>query len=489
MTLTRNDTARERQNRAPIAAALEEFQRMRVVPFDVPGHKRGKGNPELTRFLGQRCLSLDVNSMKPLDNLTHPVSVIREAEELAAEAFGAGHAFFTVNGTTAAVQNMILHTIRRGDKIILPRNVHKSVLGALVLCGGVPVYVQTPVHPRLQIALGMPSWAVAEAVRQHPDAKAVLVNNPNYYGICSDLPEIALMAKQAGMRLLVDEAHGAHLYFGERMPVSAMDVGADLAAVSMHKSGGSLTQSSFLLCGKDLDAEALRQTVNLTQTTSASYLLLASLDLSRKNLALHGSEIFNHVTAMSRYARDEINRIGPFYAYGQELVDFDGVFDFDETKLGVITTGAGLSGSEVYDLLRDEYDIQIELGDPTGILAYISVGDRIQEIERLVGALSEISRRFAREPIAPPDYPLPTTVVKASPQQAFYAEKRSLPLRECIGQISGEMVMSYPPGIPLLAPGELVTEAAVDYIVYAKEQGAFFSGTHDPDVNSLQVLQ
>lgn len=479
---------KQNQNRAPIAEALETFQGMRVVPFDVPGHKRGKGNPELTRFFGQRCLSLDVNSMKPLDNLTHPVSVIRAAEELAADAFGAGYAFFMVNGTTSAVQNMILHTVRRGDEIILPRNVHKSVLGALVLCGGVPVYVDTPVHPRLQIALGMPAISVRHAVRAHPYAKAVLVNNPTYYGVCSDLAEISAITHGAGMKLLVDEAHGAQLYFGGGMPVSAMAVGADLAAVSMHKSGGSLTQSAFLLCGEDTDTEALRQTINLTQTTSASYLLLASLDLSRKNLALNGRTIFRHVAELACYARDEINALGPFYAYGRELAGSPGIYDFDETKLGVLTTGAGLSGSEVYDLMRDEYDIQLELGDPTGILAYVSVGDRVQEIERLVGALSEVARRFARAPITPPCYPLPSTVVRASPQEAFYATKTSLPLCECVGKISAEMVMSYPPGIPILAPGELVTAEAVAYILFVGEHGGFLSGTHDPNVRSLQVL-
>ncbi len=476
------------QQRAPIAQALQNFKEMRVVPFDVPGHKRGKGNPELTQFLGRQCMEMDVNSMKPLDNLGHPVSVIREAEELAAAAFGAHHAFFIVNGTTAAVQNMVFHCCGRGDKIILPRNVHKSVISALILCGGVPVYVDTPIHPVLQIALGMPVEGVRRAIAAHPDAKAVLVNNPSYYGICSDLPAIEKLTHAAGMLLLVDEAHGTHLYFGEGLPPSAMAVGADLAAVSMHKSGGSLTQSSFFLCGNRVDPEQLRQTVNLTQTTSASYLLLASLDLSRKNLALHGKEIFRHVTEMARYARDEINQIGTYYAYGAELVDGVDVAGFDVTKLAVCTSGTGLSGIEVYDLLRDEYDIQIEFGDTANILAYISVGDRQQELERLVGALSEISRRFRRPPETQPPYPMPEAVLRCSPQEAFYAAKESLPLEECMGKICCEMVMSYPPGIPILAPGEEVTEEAVDYIRFAGERGCFLSGTHDPEVRCLQVL-
>lgn len=222
----------------------------RVVPFDVPGHKHGKGNPELCDFLGKRCVEIDVNSMKPLDNLCHPTSVIREAEELAADAFGAAHAFLMVGGTTSSVQAMILSVVKRGDEIILPRNVHRSVINALVLTGAIPVYVNPQMNDRLGISLGMSVADVKAAIEKHPSAKAVLVNNPTYYGICSNIREIVRLAHAAGMKVLADEAHGTHFYFGENMPVSAMAAGADLASVSMHKSGGSLTQSSFLLCGR-----------------------------------------------------------------------------------------------------------------------------------------------------------------------------------------------------------------------------------------------
>ena len=210
------------QNRAPIYEALEQFRKMRVVPFDVPGHKRGRGNPELTAFLGQQCVGVDVNSMKPLDNLCHPVSVIREAEELAADAFGAAHAFLMVGGTTSSVQSMVLTACKRGDEIILPRNVHRSVLNALVLCGAVPVYVNPEVDKRLGISLGMKREQVEKAIKEHPNAVAVLVNNPTYYGICSDLRAIVKMAHDAGMLCLADEAHGTHFYFGGGLPVSAM---------------------------------------------------------------------------------------------------------------------------------------------------------------------------------------------------------------------------------------------------------------------------
>ena len=323
----------ERQQHAPIYEALERFRKKRVVPFDVPGHKRGRGNPELAQLLGEKCVGLDVNSMKPLDNLCHPVSVIREAEELAADAFGAAHAFLMVGGTTSAVQSMILSVCKAGDKIILPRNVHKSAINALVLCGAIPVYVNPEVNAQLGISLGMEVSQVEKAMDENPDAVAVLVNNPTYYGICSDLRTIVKKAHARGMKVLADEAHGTHLYFGRNLPVSGMAAGADMAAVSMHKSGGSLTQSSLLLLNKSMNAEKVRQIINLTQTTSASYLLLSSLDISRRNLALRGEESFEKVAGMAQYAREEINEIGGYYAYGMDLINGTSVFDFDVTTI------------------------------------------------------------------------------------------------------------------------------------------------------------
>lgn len=476
------------QNRAPLYEALENLKKRRVVPFDVPGHKRGRGNPELVELLGEKCVGMDVNSMKPLDNLCHPVSVIREAEALAAEAFRADHAFFMVGGTTSSVQSMILSVCRAGDKIILPRNVHKSVINALVLCGAIPVYVNPEVDARLGISLGMQVSEVERAILDNPGAVAVLVNNPTYYGICSDLRAIVKLAHEHEMLVLADEAHGTHFYFGENLPVCAMDAGADMASVSMHKSGGSLTQSSLLLTGKNVNWEYVSQIINLTQTTSASYLLMSSLDISRRNLALRGKESFARVAQMAEYAREEINRIGGYYAYGKEMRNGGSIYDFDVTKLSVYTRDIGLAGIEVYDLLRDEYDIQIELGDIANILAYISIGDRIQDIERLVGALADIRRLYSKDPAKMLNTEYINPKVLVSPQNAFYSEKKSVPLHRAAGRICGEFVMCYPPGIPILAPGEMITEEIIEYIIYAKEKGCSMQGTQDPKVEYLNVL-
>ena len=476
------------QKSAPICEALQYFKRKRVVPFDVPGHKRGRGNKDLVELLGAQCVGLDVNSMKPLDNLGHPVSVIRQAEELTADAFGAAHAFLMVNGTTSSVQTMILSVCKAGDKILLPRNVHKSVINALVLCGAIPVYVEAKVNPKIGIALGVEIEEVRRVMDENPDAVAIIINNPTYYGVCSNLREIVKMAHERGMKVLADEAHGTHLYFGEHLPVSGMEAGADMAAVSMHKSGGSLTQSSFLLLGPDMSEGYVRQIINITQTTSGSYLLMSSLDISRRTLALDGQAIFDKVIDMVEYARKEINQIGDYYAYSKEIVNKDSVYDFDITKLSVNTLPVGLAGVEVYDILRDEYDIQTEFGDIGNILAYVSVGDRPRDIERLVSALAEIRRLYKKDRAGQltAEYINPRVIF--SPQDAFYSDKQSLPLRECKDMVCAEFVMCYPPGIPILAPGELITEEILDYIVYAKEKGCSMTGPEDMDINRLNVM-
>ena len=376
------ETRRLEQSAAPLAEALNAQRINRLAHFDVPGHKGGRMNPELSEYFGRLCMELDVNSMKPLDNLGHPVSVIKDAQALAAEAFGADSAFFMVNGTTSAVQTMIWATCGRGEKIILPRNVHRSAINALVVNGAVPVYVNPGRDRRLGIPLGMRVADVKKAIAEHPDAKAILVNNPTYYGICSDLAEIVRIAHKAGMLVLADEAHGTHF--------------CDMAAASLHKTGGSLTQSSILLCKDSMNPDYVRQIITLTQSTSASYLLLSSLDIARRKLFFKGRAMYQKTMEFADYAREEINALGGYYAFGPELVDGDAAFAFDRTKLSVHTRDIGLAGIEVYDHLRDDYGIQIEFGDIGNLLAILSAGDRMMDVERLISALAEIKRLHER---------------------------------------------------------------------------------------------
>jgi lysine decarboxylase len=348
--------------------------------------------------------------------------------------------------------------------------------------------VNPGVNHQLGIPLGMSVEEIKAAIKDNPDAKAILVNNPTYYGVCSNLPEIVTLAHQNGMKVLADEAHGAHFYFGEDMPISAMAAGADMSAVSMHKTGGSLTQSSFLICQNDVDPGYVRQIINLTQTTSGSYLLLSSLDLARKNMYLNGKEIVAKTTALAEYARAEINKLGGYYAFSTELMNDDTIFDFDRTKLSIHTAEIGLAGVEVYDILRDEYDIQVEFGDIGNLLAVITAGDRAFEIERLISALSEIKRIYNKDKVGMLNHEYIDPEVAVTPQKAFYHDKKSVALRDCIGHISGEFVMCYPPGIPILAPGERITKDIIDYIIYAKEKGSSLTGPKDMTIEHINII-
>lgn len=474
---------------APIHDALIEYRNMRIVPFDVPGHKQGKGNIMLRDFLGEKCLSVDINSMKPLDNLNHPTSVIKQAEELAADAFKCDKAFFMVNGTSSSVQAMIMSVCKEGDKIIMPRNVHRSAINAIILSGAIPIYVSPGINKNLGIPLGMSIKDVEKAVVENPDAKAIFVNNPTYYGICSDLKSIIDIVHKNNMLVLADEAHGTHFYFGENLPPAAMHLGADMAAVSVHKTGGSLTQSSLLLANtKRINPDYARTIINLTQTTSGSYLLLSSLDIARKNLALNGKDIFAKVLELSEYARSEINTIGGYYAFSEEIINGDNIYDFDRTKLSVHTLNLGLAGIEIYDILRDDYSIQLELGDLANFLAIISVGDTYFAIERLVSALAEIKRIHSKNKTNMIDHEYISPIVRISPKEAFYATKKKVRLEESVGQISGESIMCYPPGIPILAPGEMITKESVDYILYSKIKGCLLTGAEDMEIEHINIL-
>lgn len=476
------------QKLTPLADALDRQRINRLAHFDVPAHKSGRGNPELTEYLGARAMAMDVNSMKPLDNLGHPVSVIKEAQQLAAEAFGADDAFFMVNGTTSAVQAMIMATCSAGDEIILPRNVHRSAINALVVCGAIPVYINPGTDKRLGIPLGMSVEDVRKTISAHPNAKAILVNNPTYYGICSNLVEIVKLAHAAGMRVLADEAHGTHFYFHEELPISAMAAGCDMAAASIHKTGGSLTQSSILLTRRPVNPDYVRQVITLTQSTSASYLLLSSLDIARKNLYFRGHDMYQKTMDFADYAREEINDLGGYYAFGPELVNGDTVFAFDRTKLSVHTRDIGLAGIEVYDHLRDDYGIQIEFGDIGNLLAIISCGDRMMDVERLISALEETKRLHEKSPIGLFDHEYIDPEIVLPPQEAFYAKKRRVAMRESMGLVAGEFVMSYPPGIPIVAPGERITRDVLEHILFAKEKGCFMTGTEDMNLDFINVL-
>lgn len=481
---------RNRQAQTPLFDAMVAYHRRNVVPFDVPGHKHGAGLPEYREYFGNAMMELDVNSMRCLDNLCNPISVIKDAEDLAAEAYGADGAFFLVNGTTIGVQTMILAAVKPGEKIILPRNAHKSAVMSLILSGARPVYIQPEIDENLGIAMGVSLEAVARAIEQNPDARAVFLVNPTYYGAASDIKTISAMAHARNMLVLVDEAHGAHMRFHPDLPGCAMSQGADLCAVSLHKTGGSLTQSSILLMREErITYKEVKTAINLMQTTSASYLLMGSLDVARKQLALEGEVILERVIKLCRGARERLNKIEGVYAFGNELTGNPGVYAFDETKLGINVRGLGLSGFEAYDILIDEYNIQMELGDMYNVLAIVSVGDTEESIGTLCAAIEDMAVKHR----LPKALDLKTNVLYnpsliMTPREAHYSPKHILALEDAVGEISGEAIMTYPPGIPLITPGEKFSAEMVEYIQWLKEEDSQLQGAEDPEVNFVKVV-
>lgn len=474
----------------PLMDAIKEYDEKDVIPFDVPGHKHGKGTKELVDFFGERVMRIDVNSMKCLDNIGNPVSVIKEAQDLLADAYDADHAFFLTNGTSSGVQAMIMSACQAGDKVILPRNAHKSAINALILGGITPVYVQPEMDENLGIAMGVTLEKIREAIAINPEAKAVFLINPTYYGASSNLKAIVELCHKNDKAVLVDEAHGAHLHFHEELPMSAMEAGADMSAVSLHKTGGSLTQSSGLLLKEGIiDKNRVKTILNLTTSTSASYLLMASLDGARKILATRGREILCEKLELVRWARKEINAIDGMYAFSTELVDKEGVFSFDETKLGINVSKLGLTGFQAYDILRDEYNIQMELGDIYNVLGIVSLGDSKDAIEALVYALKDISLKYKKEEFKCDLLALENPEVVIIPRDAFYMEKKILPLTDSVGEISGEYIMAYPPGIPILSPGERITKSIIDYIEVLKTQKSVLTDNHDPSGEYIKVLK
>lgn len=483
----------DEQYDVPLFRGLIQHAKKNPLPFHIPGHKRGMGmDPAFREFLGANALAIDLVNIAPVDDLHHPQGIIQEAQELAAKAFGADRSFFSVQGTSGAILAMIMAVVGPGDKILIPRNVHKSVLTAVVLSGAHPVFMEPEIDHIRGVAHGVSLATVRKRLEQHPDAKAVLVVNPTYFGVCADLCGIAHLVHQRDIPLLVDEAHGAHLYFHPQLPVSAMEAGADAAATSVHKLGGSLTQSSILnVKGNRISSDRVQAVLSMLTTTSTSYLLLASLDAARRHLATRGRELLARTIALADRARRAINQIPGLKCLGPEYIgDRSSSYDLDPTKLCVTVTGLGLTGIEVETMLREEHGIEVELSDLYNVLCLITPGDTQESVDRLIEAFERISAAtFQKRPkkevvVRTPEMP----PLAMSPREAFYARTETTPLWESTGRIMAEFIMVYPPGIPILLPGELITDANLEYIREHLEAGLPVQGLEDPTLQEVRVV-
>ena len=474
----------------PIYNALLNYVNEGTIPFHVPGHKQGKGNVPLAQILGQHTMSIDLTCMEDLDNICNPKSVIKEAQDLAAELFKADNAFFLVNGTTSGIQAMILSVCKPGDKIIMPRNAHKSAIGALILSGAQPVYIDPEIDINLGIAMGISKAKLREALEYHPDAKAVFVLNTTYYGIASDLKELVEIAHSYDIPVLVDEAHGAHLSLHQDLPISAMEAGADLSASSTHKLLGSLTQSSMLLHqGNLVNPDYVKAVLNLTQTTSPSYILLSSLDFARREMALNGNKLIGEAIRLANWAREKLSTIKGIRIVDKDILNSDSRYAVDPTKLIINVRQLGFSGYEIERILRHEYKIQVELSDLYNIILLITIADTEESISKFLDAFMEIIKNYSSNKIIRCSLDLPQIPEQLiSPKEAFYSETRQVSIEDAEGEISAEMIMAYPPGIPIICPGERITQEIVDYVRLLHKEEADLQGTQDPTVTKIKVL-
>ncbi len=478
------------QNRTPYLDSYVKYLKSKPTCFDVPGHKMGKFETDLARKLSPVFSQYDVNAPYGMDNLAYPKGVIKEAEELMAEAMHSDVALFSVNGTSGGILAMFMGCLNEKDKVILPGNCHKSVINSLILSGATPVFVSPEIDEKLGVACGVKTSDYIKAMDDNKDAKAIFVINPTYFGVVSDLKKIVKEAHKRNMIVMVDEAHGSNFYFSDELPLSAMECQADISAVSFHKNSGSLTQSSVLLIkGNRVDKIDVKKALSMLTSTSPNDLLLCSLDAARKEMVLRGKEVLHEDVILADYAREEINKIPGLYCYGREYINKEsGRYDIDITKLVIEVTGLGKYGYEAYKDLRNLYNIQVELGEVNVILVLISVGNDKEDIDHLISSLKDYSKRnyglHKRRKFPTRDFHYPKTA--CNPREGYDAPYKIINLKDSSGEISAETVMAYPPGIPLIIPGEVFDKKIIDMIdFYHKEGGEIIK---DTSIGKIKVI-
>ena len=456
---------------APIAEAMKKYSLDGALAFHTPGHKQGLGAHELLKNLvTAEGLRQEVSLMEELDDLHSPHGCIRDAEKLAAELFHADDVLFMVNGTTSAIQAMILATLKPNDLVFVPRNSHRAVTAGLILSGAIPIFLPVEFSAELKIPLNVTAKTIRHAIKKFPQCKALILTSPNYYGVAADVKKIAEILHENKMMLLVDEAHGAHLQFNENLPLSAMDSGADISAQSTHKLLGSMTQTSMLLVRKKfVDAEKVRRAASLLQTTSPNYLLLASLDIARLQMSEVGREKISNAIELSKFLRAEIKKF-------PALKTFDAVknFELDLTKVTINVEGAGLTGIDAEKILRHKFKIQCELSDAANLLFIISYADNFTTVSKLVEKLRAWSLELKEKTtIDLFNYRSIDLIASAiSPREIFFAQSQLVPIKKSVGKICAEEITFYPPGIPIVNLGEIITAEVVEQIFELKKIGA-----------------
>jgi arginine decarboxylase len=484
------------QSQTPLVDRLQTCADRATAPFHTPGHKKGVGaGAAIAHLFGNAVFRADLPELPELDNLFAPQDVIQAAQELAADAFGADRTWFLTNGSTAGILAAILATCGPGEKIILPRNIHLSAINGLILSGAVPIFLQPEYDAARDIAHGLTPAAVAQALAQHPDTKAVLLVSPTYYGACADIAAIAQLTHQYQIPLLVDEAHGAHFAFHPDLPPSALAAGADLAVQSTHKTLSALTQAAMVhVQGDRIDRDRLSQALQCVQSTSPSYLLLASLDAARQQLATQGSVLLTETLRLAAWGRSQLATLPGLVTLQLTPAITPGWVALDPTRLTVTVSPLGVTGFTADEILHQRCGVTAELPTRQHLTFIISLGNTQADLERLVAGfktLVTIAATMDQSPagFAAPLPALPLPLAPLTPRATYFAPTETVPIARASQRISAELVCPYPPGIPVLMPGEVVTVEAIAQLQAILTAGGHLSGCADTRFTTLRVVK
>jgi arginine decarboxylase len=482
------------QPSAPYLEAITAYGFRGSTRFHVPGHKGGDGaDPGLRTALGEQALLLDIpQDIEGIDVGPSPTPYER-AEQLAADAYGAERTWFLTNGATQGNHALCLALAPFGERVILQRNSHASLIDGLVLSGGSPSWVAPEYDAELGMAHGVTPATLQQALAGTPEARVAFIVSPTYYGMAADVGACAEVAHAAGAALIVDNAWGSHFGFHDTLPRSPLALGADAMIASTHKIVGSLTQSAMLLVahGDRVDTDAVARAVRLVRSTSPSSLLMASLDAARRQLAVHGEALLDRTINAAAQARAAIAAVPGCAVLGADLVGRPGIAGWDPLRIVVDARRTGCTGYEVAAALRGDYDIFVELATHSTLVLVVGLAQPVDQLERLSHDFAETVRRITRpaEAVAitrPPGALEHETVM--TPRDAFLGRSEAVPVDEALGRISCESVAGYPPGVPALLPGERVTAEVVRYLRELTAAGARLHGAADPTFTTLRVL-
>lgn len=484
-----------KHQKAPLFESVKDYISKDMSDYHTPGHKQGKGiSKEFLDLVGENIFRMDLTEIPNIDNLYTAETVIKESQELVAEAYGSDHCFFLVNGSTVGNNVMIMSVCSPGDKIIIPRNIHKSVISGIVLSGAIPLYIPSIWDEDLGMSHGLDLEILEKTLIDNPDAKAVMLLNPTYYGTTIDIKSVVDLVHRHNIPVLVDEAHGPHFRFHEALPMSGVEAGADMVIQSTHKILSSLSQSSWLhVQGNRVDVKRAKSFLQMLQSTSPSYILLTSLDLARKQMVTQGRDLLQRTIELSEYARKELNLIEGVHCIGREKVGQFGIYDIDPTKLVIDFTSLGISGFKALDIMNYHHNIQSEMSTVYNVLELVTIANDKRDLDRLINAAKDIATNKAYTKDFDLSSRVPMIPIRPklimSPRDAFYSEKERINFDDSLGRISTEIISPYPPGIPILAPGEEITSETIEYLKIMKNYGAVMSGPEDKTLNTLKVVK